>query len=603
MLIQEQNNPFQYLSPERIEAQLAVKMFVDVFKDYYQVQNIGNTFIHGARGSGKSMMFRIMKPDCQKIIHNKELSKIPFYAIYVPVKDTSLNISELSILTERHGGIILNEHILCLYVATCIFDALSKENFSEFDNCKSDVYKIYSDTISVIKKSGHIDITSEIYGDDKTINDYFKSLNDICSELNINFRIEYLTKLMFSSESLNYNGPLCLYVNFLSPIIKKIRSLEFMPTSPLYLLVDDADELNETQTKILNTWVSYRTTEDICFKISTQQRYITYFTTKGSRIDSPHDYFEITLNQIYTSESKERYLSNVKEIVEKRLKLSNIDKTAEAFFPSNVTQEQAIKLLHEKIKEEKVQDPNFKGDAYDYAYRNARPDYMTKELSNKYTYSYAGFAQMVHLSSGIIRHFLDLASKMYTTASKKNKIVGEISVNIQDEEIKKYSEYFFMSEFEKAFSDRTIVQDSEELDNHKKLRNLIEAVGKSFRIILKSNSSERRKFSFYFDGDLLDGDVKILKLGEKYGYFHGASLGSKSGLGRSKLYVLNRMLAPYYKLDPFSFSGYLYLTAEMIHLGMTYPNTFIKKIESREYHADEDEKEITQLVIDFENDN
>ena len=102
----EKNNPFQYLSPERIDAQTAVDMFVDVFKDYYQVLNAGHTFIHGARGSGKSMMFRIMKSDCQMIMLNKTLKELPFYAIYIPIKDTSLNISELAILDKKHGGAI-----------------------------------------------------------------------------------------------------------------------------------------------------------------------------------------------------------------------------------------------------------------------------------------------------------------------------------------------------------------------------------------------------------------------------------------------------------------------------------------------------------------
>lgn len=601
MLTQEQNNPFQYLSPERIEAQQALDMFVDVFKDYYQVLNIGNTFVHGSRGSGKSMMFRVMKSDCQMLKFEKRINDIPFYAIYIPIKDTSLNISELSILSQRHGGVILNEHIFCLYVATCIFEALSNENFEEFTTDQPSVYGIYKSIIALIKKSGSFDISSEILQEERTINEYFKSLSEICSELTISFRIDYLTRLMFSPEALNYNGPLCLYVNFLSPIIKLIRTLGFMPKAPLFFLVDDADELNETQTKILNTWVSYRTTCDVCFKISTQQRYITYFTTKGSKIDAPHDYFEITLNQIYTSDSKDRYLTNVRDIVQKRLALSNINKSADDFFPSNKKQDEAIKKLQEQIKQEKEKDPNFKGNAYDYAYRNARPDYMTKVLTNQYAYSYAGLEQIAHLSSGIIRHFLDLASKMYTSANKEIHRVEEIPIRIQDNEIKKYSEYFFMSEFEKVLSDSVITENAEELNNHKKLRNLIEALGKSFRVILKSNSSERRKFSFYFDGDLCAEDTKVLKLGENYGYFHGATLGSKSGLGRSKLYVLNRMLAPLYKLDPFSFSGYLYLTPDMIHIGMNQPNVFVKKIESKDYQSDKDERELKQLVFDFLN--
>lgn len=593
----EKNNPFQYLSPERIDAQTAVDMFVDVFKDYYQVLNAGHTFIHGARGSGKSMMFRIMKSDCQMIMLNKTLKELPFYAIYIPIKDTSLNISELAILDKKHGGAILNEHLLCLYISICIFNTLANETLDQA--CDQDSFTLYRAVEKLVREAGYND-EYDFLPDGRHANDYFQSLVELCTTMLNNFSVQYLSRLAISGD-LTYNGPLCLYQNFLLRIIKKIRNLHFLPDSPLYFLVDDADELNETQTKILNTWVSYRSTHDVCYKISTQLRYLTYFTTRGSKIDAPHDYFEVTLNQVYTSDSKDRYLSNVQEIVEKRLKLCGIDATAYEFFPSNKKQEEAIDALKKRMQEEQMAIHGDVKKAYDYAYRNARPDYITKELRNKYTYSYSGFKQLAHLSSGIIRLFLDLAARMYTSACKREENVTCIPVNIQDDEIRAYSQYFYVSEFDKILEDRDVVNNDEDIDNHKKLRNFIEAIGQSFNAILKSNSTERRKFSFYYDGQLSDNIAKVLKLGVKYGYFHSSTIGSKSGLGRSRLYVLNRMLAPYYDLDPFSFSGYLYLTHEMIELGMVNPKSFIKRISSKEYEGDHKEAEMQQLVLNFFN--
>ena len=593
----EINNPFQYLSPERIDAKTAVDMFVDVFKDYYQVLNAGHTFIHGARGSGKSMMFRIMKSDCQTIMLQKALHELPFYAIYIPVKDTSLNISELAILDKKHGGVILNEHLLSLYVSICIFNTLAKETFDQ--TCSHDSFELYNYVVNLVKAAGYQGEVS-VLQEGEVASKYFQALVELCTVLLDNFSVHYLSRLAVSG-NLSYNGPLCLYQNFLLHIIRRIRTLSFLPDSPLYFLVDDADELNETQTKILNTWVSYRSTQDVCFKISTQLRYLTYFTTRGSKIDAPHDYFEVTLNQVYTSESKNRYLTNVREIVEKRLKLCGINVTADKFFPSNKNQEEAISALVSKIREQQVAIHGDERKAYDYAYRNARPDYMTKVLTNKYTYSYAGFEQLAHLSSGIIRLFLDLAARMYTSACKRGDQVTKIPVGVQDEEIRKYSQYFFISEFDKVIGDKCIIDDEESISNHKKLQNFIEAIGQSFNAILKSNSSERRKFSFYYEGQLPNDLMKILKLGEKYGYFHGSTIGSKSGLGRSRLFVLNRMLAPYYDLDPFSFSGYLHLTHDMIRLGMMNPQAFIKRIKDKEYRGDLHEPEYQQLVLDFFN--
>ncbi len=585
MLQQHIKNPFQYLTPEQIEANEALNLFVDVFKDYYQVLNPGNTFIHGPRGSGKSMMFRIMKPDCQIIKFEKQLHEIDFYAVHVPIKDTSLNLTELQILEKSHGGNFLNEHYLVIYFSIVIFDCLSKEDFTKYTIDNGNLIDFLTFFKTLLKKAGY---ANEVDTKDiKSANDAFSIIYNTCSDMQTDFVIGYLSKLICGNQSLPYMGPLCLYQNFMLPLLKKLKDFDFLPNAPIYLLVDDADELNLTQTKILNSWVYFRSTSHVCFKISTQLKYQTYFTTNNSKIDFPHDYFEITLNQVYTSEQKERYYSNVKEIVEKRLKnISGINISAEEFFPEDTTQNSKIDGIRKALTEAKLLETNDPQKAYDYAYRNARPDYMIS-LSNQYTYSYAGFKQLVHLSSGIIRSFLDLAAKMFTSTLNQDLKINQIAfipVPIQNNEINQYSYSLLSNEFEKLLDDNNL--DEEKLNKHKKLRNLIDSLGKAFRIILESNSSERRKFSFYFDHELSDELREILKLGVVYGYFHTATLASKSGYGRSKLYILNRMLAPYFKLDPMSFSGYLYLTSQMLNLAIVNPKVFLKNIADKEYDLD-----------------
>lgn len=607
MLQHEINNPFQYLTPDSIEAKEALNLFVDVFKDYYQILNIGNTFIHGPRGSGKSMMFRIMQPDCQKLKYNKKLHDIKFYAFYIPIKDATFRISELAALEKMHGGTILNEHFLCVAFASKMFMELSKEDFSEYTKYTNLVSGYYEFVISLLNSLGvEVRQTSR---KEWNIGQYFNSLKEITDKLYMDFSITYLTNIIFGNSALGYNGPLCLYINFFLPIIKKLKELPFFPNAPFFFLIDDADELNSSQARILNTWVSFRSNSDLCFKISTQMHYPTYATTRESKIDTPHDYFEITLNQIYTAKGTERYRENVKAIVEKRLKtiLGN-ETSAEDYFPSNKKQEDFIEKIEKELRHKKAQellqeqpklDPkDIDRKAVDFAYRNARPDYM-KNLPNKYSYSYSGFNQLVHLSSGIIRNFLDLASKMYSETYKKygSTEFNYIPQKIQDDEISLFSDNMIFSEFDKIINSDI---DSVQLTAHKRLRNLIESLGKSFRVILLSNSSERRKFSFYFDGDLDKSTFDVIKLGVRYGYFHEATLGSKSGLGRSRLFVLNRMLAPYYKLDPFSFSGYLYLTPEMLNIGMTNPKSFVLKIEQKKYDYEKNENLTYQMELDLQ---
>jgi len=586
-------NPFIYSTPDQIkDPKDALNLFVDVFKDFYLIESPGNTFVNGARGSGKSMMFRIMRPDCQKLKLKKELlNDLDYYAAYIPVKDTSLNIQELNYLqVKKHIVFLLNEHLMCLYFSIAIFKCLAEEDFTKYENQflpeAKDFFK--NTLIKLIKNAGYNDDIKNI-DDLKTTNEIFNQIVDFLEDMLISFSY-HIQRMILSPENLNYTGPLCQYRNFLLPLIKEINSFSFLPRNkPLYLLIDDADLLSAVQTQILNSWVSFRSTSVVCFKITTQLNYKTYWTANShNKIDSPHDYHEINLSEVYTSNMKDRYRDNLKAMVEKRLKhIAGLDISAEEFFPANEKQEREFNKLKKKLEDE---------NGYDYAYRNARLDYMMN-LTNKYSYSYAGFNQLVHLSSGIIRNFVDLSFKMYDKATRESSdgIIKAIPVKIQDQEIISYSDWIF-EQLDKSIDDKEL--NPLHVSKYTKLKTLIKSIGKTFRLYLKSDSSERRKFSFYFDGDVDEELKEVLKLAVSEGLLHYSKQGSKTGLGRSHKYVLNRILSPVFGLDPFSFTGYLYLTPRKLELAVKDEKKFISYIEDRIGKGDVETEE-NQYEIDF----
>jgi hypothetical protein len=583
-----QSNPFIYSTPDQIkDPKQAIDLFVDVFKDFYLVESPGNTFINGARGSGKSMMFRIMRPDCQKVKLSKKISDLSYFAVYIPVKDTSLNISELDFLKGKHGENIFNEHLMSTYFSIAIFKCFAEEEFAGTD-VLAEVRKFYNDVFVKMIKNGGYDKEFPDVSNMETSCEIFGQMIVVLEEILNEFSM-YIQRLTLGPDNFPYSGPLCLYRNFLSPIIKLITNFSFLPKDkPLYLLVDDADLLNIPQTKILNSWVSFRSTSTVCFKITTQLNYKTFQTTNSStKIDSPHDYHEINLSDIYTSNASDRYKDNVKDMVERRLKyISKIDTTAEQFFPSNQQQEKDVTILFKKLEAEK---------GYDFAYRQARVDYMLNLRGNEYSYSYGGFEQLVHLSSGIIRNFIDLSFKMFDKAARENADVKSIPIGIQDSEIREYSDWILL-QLDKTIEDKDL--NPIQVSKYRSLKNLINSLGKTFRLYLEADSSERRKFSFYYDGEI-DPEIKeVLKLGVSEGLFHYSTHGSKTGLGRSHKYVMNRILSPIYKLDPFSFSGYLYLTPQKIELAIKDEKRFLTYIADRIKNNDnEDDK--AQLAIDF----
>ncbi len=88
-------------------------------------------------------------------------------------------------------------------------------------------------------------------------------------------------------------------------------------------------------------------------------------------------------------------------------------------------------------------DPEKKYAGGDAARRYARPEYITRLQQNHKagsTYSYAGFDQLVAVSSGIIRHFLAPAQEMYSLAitelGANEDNITSIKPSIQDEVIK-----------------------------------------------------------------------------------------------------------------------------------------------------------------------
>jgi hypothetical protein len=379
-----------------------------------------------------------------------------------------------------------------------------------------------------------------------------------------------------------YSGSIADFMDFVYPLLLKLKYLPFFPQGkPFYLLIDDAGYLNTAQTRVLNTWVSYRTTKDICFKISTQLDYKTYLTTNGKRIDSPHDYSEINISTVYAS-SKSRYNERIENIIKKRIhKYLNIpinDVDVRKFFPEDEKQKQEIARLADELREQ-YRNPEKDYAANDAAKRYSVPEYIKRQQQQHrsgFNYSYAGFDQLVAISSGIIRHFLAPAQEMYSEYISINKglVPDFIPDSIQDSIIKKYSTEFLTVEFDKIRTDNR--NSKEHIDKADMLYNLLNSLGQLFHKILVSDLADRRVFSVALTDRPNEKLREILDLGEQYGYLHKSTIGNKQGTGRNRLYILSRILAPYFKLDPMSFAGYQFMNSETLTFALTDTNKFLK---------------------------
>ena len=571
-------NPFEIKTPESNSAEDILELFVDVFPDFWQVKEAGHTFLNGPRGSGKSMMFRYMMPDCQMLKTSCKAKDLDYFAVYVGIKQTNINNTDLERLSN-HATLIINEHLLSTFVIANVLRSVLKTFKEELNEYTEEIKDFYLCTftkyVSQYGYEGEIDMICENCEGNHLMLRMIKIVEAMEQECK-----KYCNRLALNRDmTVPYTGALTDFVDFVSPIIMGLKDMSFFPHGkPFYILIDDAGYLNLAQTKVLNTWVSYRSTKDICLKISAQLDYKTHLTANDKRIDAPHDYSEINISTVYSSKTSE-YNNRIREIVKKRLeKYLNVNIEPDDFFPYDEEQEKAIGEIS-KVLSEKYYDPERPYAGGDAARRYSRPDYI-KDLQKNHKsgahYSYAGFDQLVAISSGIIRYFLAPAQEMYSVmmAKSPNAEINEITPGVQDEVIKRYSDNFLQGQFDDIRKDQGLKDLP--LEKADKLYNLVDSLGELFHIILVSDASERRVFSVALTDNPDEELYEILDKCEHYGYIHKRTIGNKTGTGRNRMYVLSRVLAPHFKLDPMSFAGYKFMNSATLKVALTNKRRFLQ---------------------------
>ena len=598
MKVMIKDNPFKITTPEDLTAEETVKLFVDVFTDFYQITDPGHVLMKGPRGTGKSMMLRYLEPDCQCLKMSCTISQLPFIAIYVPLKNTNFSLAELKRFDNKHASAVLNEHLMITHCLLKVFSDV-KKGLESSDIAIDKMISFYSDVVVPI-----LELQAEEISDVKNVNDIFdiiiKQLNDVYKQI-----MNYVKKSAFASGILPYPGSLYDYNDYLVPLLEALSNAISDTSATVYLLLDDAHFLSDVQTKVLNTWVSSRSSRKVSLKISTQYNYKSYYTINGATIDTPHDYTELDIATVYTEGNKtvkSTYYRRIYDIVNKRLELYGIKQDVETFFPVDVQQEQKIKEIELEYINKYDRGEGFGYNRTDDARRYARPDYI-KSLGgtskSSYTYSYAGFNQLVNISSGVVRYFLQQAHTMFAqqqallkegaalsciTASVQNAVVREMANKALFNELESYT----IEGHEQAYPKEDI----------QKLSNLIQGLGALFRKNLLSNKKERRVFSVAISDAPTDEVERIFEIGLQLGYFHKSTIGRKNAgsIGRLRLYVLNRRLSPIWNLDPNGFAGYLFLKNQVLEDAIRDPMSTVKYFDKK-YSKVEENNQLTLFDI------
>lgn len=570
-------NPFVVESPEKLTPQQIVDLFIERFTQLETVKQRRHTFIWGARGSGKSMMLRFLEPKCQAIAQGnieKFLNQgAAFLAIYCPCKEGHANKSEL-LLLNKSAALIITEHVLNLSIADRLVNCF-RTQFPQDFFAKSARTDFATNVLDLFDRASIASSLEEATRSVRIEDDPLRWLQSLFAAENKKIT-SFLRGNVLQGENAVYQGATSGYHDFLLPLMKVVQNFIKAASVPVYILLDDADRLTENQQTIINSWLANRDQGTLCLKVSAQREgFKTFLTREGGRIEQPHDYSEIDVDELYTK-SKSDYSEKVKLIAERRLMLSDPPtKDIEKFLPVDPTEEKLLEQFRRETGDEWERTGKL-GRKSDFVTRYATARLFQHLKATKKRKSYAGFQTMVHLSSGVIRDFLEPCYLMFDKCVSEGsdpKSIELIPPHIQDEVLFRYSEEFVLQkpdEIRKSLPPERWTQ-------VESLARLVTSLGRLFYERLHDpEAREARLFSFTVRGQPSEQVEEVLQLGVLHRYFQLRSYSTKEGGGREKWYIFNRRVCPVFKLDPTGFEGRISLTAEFLKLACEDPDKFVR---------------------------
>lgn len=578
-------NPFELVTASKLTAAEAIDLWCDD-KRLDRVNGKENCFINGHRGTGKSMLFRILQHDCQSLLNPDQRSD--FLAVYFSVRDTEFLTEELdifqsdaqkNIISESHFSLLITKQLfLLLGVDEEIISGSNRDEFIELTaECFENAFQYSSESFAINPEG--------------CFSDFLTQANSIIEKERV--RITTYIGLRLYDGGKPFEGPLFLFDAFLG------RIADFFSSSLnqcLYFLIDDGDDLPESHTIVLNSWIARRR-ESAVFKVSTMFGYKTYETKSRSAIQHPHDFFQYDIGTRYMSNSAEDYVSLLRNICEKRLRSVGIETAPgvinpDDFFPEDVNQLKALNDL--SIKLNKNYEKIYNGRAIkDHVYRHLTSEYM-KELRQKHSpdsFIYSGFRTLAVLSSGHVRDFIICAQRMFDNASRSDGPVTCIRPSIQNEVVREHADDV-LAEIQNPKQKR--IRDATNEDWHQ-VSQLILGISNLFKAKMLSGDSERRVFSFSVQNDPSPSIEKLLNFAVAEGYLMKGFISRKEGTGRRALYVLTRRLGPAFNLDVSAYSGYLSLSTGRI-------NHLIKHGEAAAVPDSSDSEQLTFFELENESD-
>lgn len=531
-------NPFEYVGANDLAPSAILDYYIEDFNYSRFVGSKRNVFLIGERGCGKSMTLRYSSHLVQKLRRSKENieSNLDFIGVYVPC-NTPLNHKREQQLLDDYRSAVVSEHYLVISLAYHLAETLSSEN---------DL--LQSDERSRFKEEFEYLLNAELPSDDNVFIALMRLLNkqNLESQRVVNSRANLE---VFFTETYSFS-------TLIIPLIRLLRTAVAFHDSHFGFMIDDAQDLNESQRKSLFSWVAYRDHALFSIKVAlTNLATINLATSGGGTILEGHDYTAINMVQPLQNNGAD-FGKMAARLIRKRLELANLDCDPRDFFPISDEMKTSLAASESAVRAEAIEKyGEDKRKVSDYVYKYARPHFFRTRSAKANRPEYSGFDTLVYLSTGVVRNLLlpcywmfDKAISIASEGERSNKIVS-MSPRVQSSVILDRSEKLWQmaeNELDKMFEDCSS-------ENAARAYRLLDGLAILFRKRLLSPISEPAANSFSISRR---SDLAVGQLDEVLQVLIAAQLmytriGNAKDQGRRQTYyVPNRMLWPARGLDP-----------------------------------------------------
>jgi len=563
----EWRNPFEDVAGEEMNYEDVRHYFVGRHTELQTVCKEFDTVLEGQRGTGKTMILKYLsfEVQIQEWLDRRRGSAADFLTtagnsigVYCKLPHSVFDKSDLRSIEDVAHRSRVAEHRLTAHILFWLFETL--KTVTQHVPLDGKEAERLADRANKL-----ITIAGDSVPNSSDCSEVITGIQDVCENEAV-LTDHYLASLAPSASPIRYTPYLTLE-GALKPLLRLVRG--FLGAEvPFFLLLDDFDVLDAYQQELIFAVAGKREFDLICFKYG-----VMVLGRKTHRAGPDHTYrpgddFDWVSLDWVEGGLLSAYTEAAREIGQKRLELAGWKHTLAGLFAEwehgKTVQEEvraAMGQEWESIPAEKR--PTQKKADYYGKYGNAR--YFQQLRQRGTVERYAGLDDLINVSSGIIRQFLEQCKLVVDDAHDQgwNPDDGKaISAELQNQRVRRYSRTFFDNINQAAGSGDDLLSDDLGVTSQE-MATLVESLSDLFYARLHyPGHGEPEIITIAVKGEMTKPAQALLSVAVRESIVHAFSYPPKtSGGGPLPAYMLNRRLCPRRNLSARRMQGRIEMSA------------------------------------------